>query len=30
LERDLGEEEREMLDELAERLGHLPLALALA
>jgi tetratricopeptide (TPR) repeat protein len=30
LERDLGEEEREMLDELAERLGHLPLALELA
>jgi tetratricopeptide (TPR) repeat protein len=30
LERDLGEEEREMLDALAERLGHLPLALALA
>jgi tetratricopeptide (TPR) repeat protein len=30
LERDLGEEEREMLDALAERLGHLPLALELA
>jgi tetratricopeptide (TPR) repeat protein len=30
LERDLGEEEREMLDALADRLGHLPLALALA
>jgi tetratricopeptide (TPR) repeat protein len=29
LERDLGEEEHEMLDELAERLGHLPLALEL-
>jgi tetratricopeptide (TPR) repeat protein len=29
LERDLGEEEREMLDALAERLGHLPLALEL-
>jgi tetratricopeptide (TPR) repeat protein len=30
LERELGEEEREMLDALAERLGHLPLALELA
>jgi tetratricopeptide (TPR) repeat protein len=30
LERALGEEEREMLDALAERLGHLPLALELA